>query len=196
VEYREAAGEWKVILFGVANCDAKGLKKTKELPKVGGKRRRKLVWQCPYYRKWFNMIRRCYDTNYLYRHTYQDVSVCDDWLTFSNFRSWMMGQDWENKALDKDLLGDGKLYSPNTCCFLPQSINNFLLTYSSDKYTGVTEYGKRFYARHGKVDIGSYHSFIEAKVAYDAYRKQRALVICQELPEHLRQRFLEKYVGD
>ena len=40
----------------------------------------------------------------------------------------MEQQDWENKELDKDILGDGKLYSPDTCAFVNKVTNTFLNT--------------------------------------------------------------------
>jgi len=38
----------------------------------------------------------------------------------------MVNLDWHGKELDKDLLGDGKFYSPDTCCFILDKTNNFL----------------------------------------------------------------------
>jgi len=47
-------------------------------------------------------------------------------LTFSNFKSWAEKQDWQHKQLDKDILGDGKLYSKDTCRFVESWLNNIL----------------------------------------------------------------------
>lgn len=85
---------------------------------------------CPYYRRWDSMINRCYSISNQNRKSgsmYNDCCVCNEWLTFSNFKSWMEQQDWEGKELDKDLLVyDNKIYSPETCCFVPKHINMFL----------------------------------------------------------------------
>lgn len=79
---------------------------------------------CPYYRKWKNMIQRAYDGK---NKNYSESTVCDEWLTFSNFRYWMMNQDWQGKHLDKDLLVSGnKVYSPETCIFLDVTVNTFI----------------------------------------------------------------------
>ena len=80
------------------------------------------------YKKWSAMMKRCYSEDYHVNHpTYKDCSVCEEWLTFSNFKSWMETQDWEGKDLDKDLLiYSNKMYSPNTCCFISPVINKFL----------------------------------------------------------------------
>jgi hypothetical protein len=83
---------------------------------------------CPIYRKWRDMIHRCYSKKAKERdQCYKDVSVCNEWLKFSNFKAWMQQQDWEGKELDKDLLVDGnKVYSPESCVFVDRVINVFL----------------------------------------------------------------------
>lgn len=83
---------------------------------------------CPYYRTWNAMLERAYCDKYEQKnHTYQGVTVCEDWHSFMNFRSWMETQDWEGKHLDKDLLVRGnKVYSPNTCVFVDGVVNKFL----------------------------------------------------------------------
>ena len=83
---------------------------------------------CPYYKKWHSMLNRCYSNKYHERQpTYKDCYVCDEWLTFSVFKAWMINQDWENNDLDKDIINPGnKLYSPENCCLVPRSINNLL----------------------------------------------------------------------
>ena len=84
--------------------------------------------KCLYYTKWHGMIRRCYSKESEIKNpTYKDCYVCDEWLTFSNFKSWMEQQDYEGKHLDKDLLVcNNKVYSPETCVFVPREINQFL----------------------------------------------------------------------
>lgn len=93
-------------------------------PRVNGK----TVW-CLYYRAWGSMLSRCYSKKFKNtRPTYIGCTVCDEWLTFSNFKAWMETQDWEGKALDKDLLVSGnKIYSPDTCTFVTRQVNSFLL---------------------------------------------------------------------
>ena len=78
---------------------------------------------CPYYRTWRNMLRRCSEPSLKRYPAYQGCEVCKEWLLFSNFKSWMEQQDWQGKQLDKDFLGDGKLYSPKTCCFVEGWLN-------------------------------------------------------------------------
>jgi hypothetical protein len=84
---------------------------------------------CPFYRKWCDMIRRCYDIKHHDRFpTYKECSVCEEWLTFSNFKSWMIKQNWEDMTLDKDIIKPGnKVYSPEGCAFIPRELNLLLV---------------------------------------------------------------------
>jgi hypothetical protein len=84
---------------------------------------------CPYYETWRGMLKRAYSSKYhTHRPTYIGVTVCEEWHSFMAFRAWMMTQDWEGKHLDKDIIAPGnKVYSPNTCVFVPPAINTLLL---------------------------------------------------------------------
>lgn len=99
---------------GVGIMDADYIVDVREYWVENGKRKSRLVWSCPFHRKWSDMLVRCYSPKRLeYRQSYAGCYVCDEWLTFSNFKSWMEKQDWEGKHLDKDLLQTGsKVYSP------------------------------------------------------------------------------------
>lgn len=92
-------------------------------PKIDGKQQ-----FCKFYQTWVSMIARCYSRVEKVRSpSYAECSVCSEWLTFSNFKSWMEKQDWKGNQLDKDLLVKGnKVYSPETCCFIPGRVNTFL----------------------------------------------------------------------
>ena len=90
-------------------------------PAIDGKR-----VMCPAYRAWKNMFKRVYSAKFhASRPTYSDVKVCDGWRSFSNFRSWWLDHQVDGWQLDKDLVGDGKLYSPDTCVFVPSWVNSF-----------------------------------------------------------------------
>ena len=93
-----------------------------------GIRKQKLIWVCPYYQRWYNMLKRCYSEKFHNKHpTYKGCSVCEEWLLFSNFRGWVITQDWEGNQLDKDLLTQGnKVYSQKDCVFVCKKINTFV----------------------------------------------------------------------
>lgn len=88
----------------------------------------KQVWRCPYCQTWRDMLRRAYCGKYKQKYpTYEGITVCGEWHSFMNFRSWMETQDWEGKELDKDILFQGnKVYSPDTCVFVDGIVNTFL----------------------------------------------------------------------
>ena len=107
---------------------------------------------CPYYDRWQKMLSRCYNPKELKRHpTYKDCTVVEEWKLFSNFKKWMIEQDWKGKQLDKDILVPGnKVYGPDTCCFVSHALN-LLLTdcrASRGKYPqGVCKHKGRFVSR-------------------------------------------------
>ena len=120
----------KKLVCGIGVNDADyAVTKNETISYVDGKQKQKLIWFCPFYRTWKSMISRCYSIKTQDKHpTYRGCSVSDEWLTFSNFRAWMAAQDWEDKHLDKDLLFEGnKIYSPETCVFISQTVNTFTI---------------------------------------------------------------------
>jgi len=46
----------------------------------------------------------------------------------------MVGQSWVGLQLDKDIIGNGKLYSPDTCVFVSPQVNSFI---KSSGYRGI-----------------------------------------------------------
>lgn len=97
------------------------------------------------YESWQRMIRRCYDEKEQLKpscRAYKNVKVCDEWHNFQNFALW--AEDKEDKFtkgwdLDKDMFGNGKLYSPENCCMLPSKVNWFLCDGYSSKTSGLPE---------------------------------------------------------
>mgnify|MGYP000942974477 CR=1 FL=1 len=157
-----------------------------------GKKKRKVVWQCPFYTKWFNMLTRCYNEVELKRHpTYEKNFVCRDWLLFSSFKSWMETQDWEEKQLDKDILSAGSLeYSPETCVFVSQEVNKFLLekTAIRDLPIGVSYHKvkKKFIAsiscgENGKIkQVGAFNCPEQAHLAWATEKLEMSKQIAQK----------------
>lgn len=118
----------KKLVYGVGINDAGYVtQKFETIGYTNGKRKQKLVWMCPYYIVWKDMLKRCYSEKYQQqRPTYKGCTVSEEWLTFSNFKTWMETQDFEGKQIDKDLLFEGnKVYSAETCVFVTQAVNNF-----------------------------------------------------------------------
>ena len=91
------------------------------------------------YNIWSHMLRRCYDPYFLDKHpTYRDCIVCNEWHCFQNFTKWYEENIYEcnNEImhLDKDILVKGnKIYSPETCIFVPQRINVLFTKRQNDR---------------------------------------------------------------
>lgn len=115
------------LVYGVGINDADYAVTEWETIEVNGVRKQKLVWECPYYRTWHSMLKRCYSTKYQDTSpTYKGCSVSEEWLRFSIFKRWMEQQDFVGKQLDKDILFEGnKIYSTETCVFVSRVVNNF-----------------------------------------------------------------------
>lgn len=87
------------------------------------------------YRRWKNMLERCYDPYVINKDsnlTYADCFVCEEWLCFQNFAEWWYKNVYncnnERMELDKDILIKGnKIYSPETCLIVPQRINTLFI---------------------------------------------------------------------
>lgn len=87
------------------------------------------------YVKWKSMIKRCYSVEYQkIHHSYIGTTVCNEWLTYSNFKDWYLNNYIDGYVLDKDLIsGDLHVYSPVTCSFVPQELNCSILESNSAK---------------------------------------------------------------
>ena len=178
---RPAQPSKRGLVFGVGNNDATYAVE----PSVQNSR-----FCCPAFRCWKQMLKRCKTGK-----TYRDVEVCEEWKLFSNFRHWYFTElsktPWMpgEFAIDKDILGGGKLYSPQTCLLVPPALNNFLLGSESIRGNypiGVTWHRtkQKFLARVGnpKVNLGHFDCPNEA---HQAWLKAK-LELCDtiELPDH------------
>ena len=111
------------MVFGVAVNDSPYLTEVT----IDGKRH-----LCPAQRAWRDMLRRCFDDGYQERFpTYKGCKPCNEWLHFSNFLLWWEENNKKGYQLDKDLIGDGKTYSPETCVYIPSWLNVFIQSAAS-----------------------------------------------------------------
>ena len=106
--------------------------------------------RCLFYRAWKSMLERCYSAKFQAKNpTYIGCSVCEEWLTFSNFKKWMEAQPFEGKQLDKDILISGnKVYSPEACVFISRQVNTLLCDSGASR--GELKQGVCFVSDMGK----------------------------------------------
>ena len=142
---------------------------------------------------WRDMLGRCYSDNSKKKYpTYESCEVSDKFKSYEYFYEWcnkqigFSNQSWQ---LDKDLLIKGnKVYSEDSCVFIPQEINKVLVKNTASRgehLIGVYWHNKRkaFEARvrknTGKSEyLGLFNTELEAfntyKVAKEAFVKEQA----------------------
>ncbi len=108
------------------------------------------------YEVWERLLSRCYcPISQKRQPTYIGCSVSENFKNYSYFYAWCQSQigfDQEGYHLDKDLLVRGnKVYSEDSCVFLPQELNKMITSSggrsSSGLPLGVSMQGNKFVAR-------------------------------------------------
>lgn len=100
-----------------------------------------------FYNTWNHMLKRCYSsTLHKKRPSYIGCSATEEWHILSNFKIWYEENNVDGWHLDKDLLiPKNKIYSPDTCVFVPTNINS-LLTFTT-KNRGEFPLGVSYHKR-------------------------------------------------
>lgn len=184
----------KRLVYGVGINDADYVTQVKETVRMfEGEREQEVIWLCPFYVRWTSMLARCYsEKQQLKQPTYRGCSVTSEWLTFTNFKSWMEQQDWEGKELDKDILFPGnKVYGPEACVFVDRKVNLFIIESTSGRgeYPIGVDFSKtsgKFRAQCNSVNtgqnkhLGSFNTAEEAHKAWLAYKLSQAHILADE----------------
>ena len=149
------------------------------------------------YKSWSAMLKRCYsEKELLRRSTYKGVTVCKEWHNFQNFAQWFEDnynpETMEGWHLDKDILVKGnKVYSPDTCCFVPIEINLLLnknKTIRGDYLIGVSfdKSCNKFIAKFKKSKVkkqkflGRFNILEEAFQAYKTAKEEYIKEVADE----------------
>lgn len=157
-----------------------------------------IAYKCPFYSKWSAMIERCYSpASRIARPAYNDCTVCDEWLLFSNFKEWMIEQDWKDKELDKDIISQGnKIYSPENCLFVTARVNKLLNKCAAAR--GKYKLGVSYCKREGKfisrcsdggentTHIGYFDNEDDAHEAYKTFKYKVIAKVAEDQDEPLR----------
>lgn len=152
------------------------------------------------YKCWKAMLSRCYSAKYQEKYpTYKGCSVCSDWLYYPNFKKWYDENYYEinNKTsqLDKDVLIKGnKVYSPNTCVFVPNFINTLFIKKQNKRGElpiGVCYYkpNKKYRAglsvfKNGKATFKTIGYFTTINEAFKVYKQAKEEYIKEVADEY------------
>ncbi len=143
--------------------------------------------QSKQYKIWKAMLRRCYSKNYQETaKTYIGCTVSDNFLRFSYFYKWCESQKGFNLdgfELDKDILKKGnKVYSENSCCFVPREINSLIINQKNRRGSlllGVAVNKKGKYQVNMSFNNSGFFvgAFDDAVEAFNAYKRKKEQLI-------------------
>jgi len=142
------------------------------------------------YRAWCNMLYRCTEKSWEENPSYSGVICSENFKSYTFFYEWCQEQigfgyrDESGKSwhLDKDILVRGnKVYSENTCCFVPARINSLFVKRKATRGKfpiGVSWYNptKKYLAHCRNEDkvpkhIGYFDTKEDAFKAYKTYKE-------------------------
>ena len=154
------------------------------------------------YDTWRHMLTRCYNKKYKEKHpTYNDTTICEEWLCFQNFAEWYEDNYYEIEGermhLDKDILfKNNKIYSPETCVFVPQRINELFI--KTNKLRGNLPIGVSYlkninkfqaicktFTKRGCASYSNYLGFFKTPLeAFNVYKQFKEKYIKQVADEY------------
>ena len=158
------------------------------------------------YNTWYRMFLRCYDP-YLLNNTYityRDCIIDERFHCLQDFGNWFEENYYEvpNEimCLDKDILFKGnKVYGPDTCIIVPQTINSLIVKRYNTKKDGLP-IGVCYHKEHNKymascctlknnkkkiVTIGYYNDPVEAFNAYKTFKEKHIKIVADKYKEYL-----------
>lgn len=143
------------------------------------------------YSTWSGMLDRCYTREACCYHRYggRGIVVHPSWFNFQIFSEWFHKNYKEGFQLDKDLkIIDCRVYSENTCSFVPKQINTILS--SSNSRRGVLPVGvyrnrqSKYQARCSRgggspENLGVYNTPEGAFRAYKTFKESHVKKVAQ-----------------
>ena len=153
------------LVFGVGSyCDGKYVSQVKNKPTKE-------------YGLWTVMLQRCYHPKRQVGHMcYVGCTASENFKNFQYFAEWCNQQTGFGKSgwcLDKDILLKGnKIYSEDTCCFVPNDINSLLVGQGRSGTRGAAfdnarnKYKASFQINGKTVNLGRFETKDEALKVY------------------------------
>lgn len=158
-----------------------------------------------FYDRWRCILARCFNPNCKSFNVYNKHLIDNRWLNFQNFAEWYEDNFIQSYEIDKDIICNikhlkTKVYSPETCLFIPGDINGFLA--GDSLFCGIsfkiTTQKIGFYLDFGRdiYDIPKqrwYEDFYEAKKIYSdcKYKRWKFLVLNSELSDEKKNLLLQ-----
>jgi hypothetical protein len=155
-----------------------------------------------FYNIWNHMLSRCYSSiSQVKQSSYIGCSVYKEWCCYQTFAEWCEKNYYqilnEKMNLDKDILIKGnKIYSPETCIFVPQRIN--LLFTKNNRMRGELPIGvsrknrKKFIVlcNNGikQLSLGIFDTEIEAFNAYKIFKENLIKQVADEYKDKIPQK--------
>lgn len=157
------------------------------------------------YSIWNNIRQRCYNENIRsINKTYQGVEMSENFKLYSYFKDWckyQIGFNEDGWHLDKDILSKGaKIYSEDTCCFVPPEINCALPNNKSVRGSfpsGViynctkTRYRARIQRGDTWESLGTYDTPEEAFYAYKPVKEDHIQSLAEKWKDKIDPRVYE-----
>ena len=150
---------------------------------------------------WKNMLKRCYsEVSFKKSPSYEQCLTSETFNDYQQFKTWCNSQlgfgntGWE---LDKDILVKGnKIYSEDTCCFVPKEINLLLVKHDKgrgDYLLGVDYHKnrKQFRARCSDKHLGWFNTEIEAFNAYKQAKEDYIKEVAEKWKDQIDPRVYE-----
>lgn len=136
------------------------------------------------YQSWKNMLYRVLDKSLHDKYsTYKECEVSNEWECYQNYAEWHKDNYIEGYCLDKDILIKGnKLYSKDTCCFVPNELNTLFTKNDARRGNlsiGVTQTCNGKYSSNIFIDGKSNHigTYLTENEAFLSYKVEKEINI-------------------
>ena len=152
---------------------------------------------------WTGILERCYSEKERYKYpTYEKCEICDEWCNFEVFEKWFTENYYEigeeRMHLDKDILVKGnKIYSPETCVFVPQKINVLFVKSNSKRgaYPIGVYYDKKNEKFKSQCNIFGVRTYLglfnTPEEAFNTYKEKKESII-KEVADQYKDKIPEK----
>lgn len=155
--------------------------------------------------RYTKMLERCKEGGREQRLHPSYVGTTNGFRDFQEFVEWSMSQygynvkePYKDKErlynLEKDILGkDQKIYSPETCLFVPIEVNNFLVLRAAGRGeypigVNINQYGTKFESycciAGKKTWLGAYKHHMDAHAAWQKAKVAYGRSLCDKYKEH------------